>query len=162
MNHALSQEEFMGSVTGTNQVFSQTNQIPGTSSNTKVTESQIIAFSLVAERIHKPETYIGNIKISDQWVDTFGHSNADLNSSEPLNSLIQHSPGVVGGAAKIRQTRIPVWLLVQLREELEMKDVDIKNYFEPPLTDADLAAAWKYYDDNKKEIDDAIERNEAE
>jgi uncharacterized protein (DUF433 family) len=83
-------------------------------------------------------------------------------ASTAAEQIIQKNPGVVGGAAKIRQTRIPVWLLVQLRDQLKMNDADIKNYFEPPLTDADLSAAWTYYNNHKAEIDEAIELNEAE
>jgi uncharacterized protein (DUF433 family) len=70
-------------------------------------------------------------------------------ASTAAEQIIQKNPGVVGGAAKIRQTRIPVWLLVQLRDQLKMNDADIKNYFEPPLTDADLLSWFSVNRNNR-------------
>ncbi len=76
-------------------------------------------------------------------------------------SIIRKTPGVVGGEARIRDTRIPVWNLVQLHR-LGLKDQAIRAYFPQPLTDADLAAAWESYEMNRKEVDQAIRQNEAE
>jgi uncharacterized protein (DUF433 family) len=76
--------------------------------------------------------------------------------------IIQRVEGVLGGSAKIRKTRIAVWMLVRLRDQLKMVDADIKGHYDPPLTDEDLAAAWRYYDEHKQEIDADIHRNEAE
>jgi uncharacterized protein (DUF433 family) len=89
-------------------------------------------------------------------------SKVNKNTAEQMVPVIQKTPGVIGGDACIRNTRISVWLLVQLRDELGMSDADIKNYFDPPLSDADLSAAWSYFKNNKREIDEAILRNEAE
>jgi uncharacterized protein (DUF433 family) len=67
---------------------------------------------------------------------------------------INKTPGVMGGAACIRDTRIPVWLLVSyLRMGLsEAKLLD--NY--PSLTATDLTNAWSYNEAQPAEIDRAI------
>ena len=76
-------------------------------------------------------------------------------------TIIRKSPGVIGGEARIRDTRIPVWNLVQLHK-LGVKDRAIRSYFSQPLTTADLTAAWEYYEKHPKEINRAIRENEAE
>lgn len=77
-----------------------------------------------------------------------------------LEPLIQKTPDVVGGEARIRNTRIPVWSLVHLRK-LGMKDREIRGNYTIPLTADDLKAAWDYYERNRAEIDRAIQENEA-
>jgi uncharacterized protein (DUF433 family) len=73
-------------------------------------------------------------------------------------SWISKTPGVCGGDACIRNTRIAVWGLVERRHlgasESEMLD-DI-----PGLTREDLEAAWEYFDQHRAEIDRAIHENE--
>ena len=39
-------------------------------------------------------------------------------------------------------------------------DEQMKQDYLPPLTDAELAAAWKYYELNREEIKRAIRENE--
>ena len=63
-----------------------------------------------------------------------------------------------GGDACIRETRIPVWVLVNYRR-LSASDVDILRSY-PSLTPADLEAAWEYAAANAEEIDRAIRENE--
>lgn len=73
--------------------------------------------------------------------------------------LIQKTPDVVGGNARIRNTRIPVWMLVQSRR-LGLTDEEIRTRFGVPLSAEDVAAAWRYYADHTDEIDRAIRENE--
>jgi uncharacterized protein (DUF433 family) len=55
---------------------------------------------------------------------------------------IRKTPDVMGGAACIRETRIPVWLLVSYRN-LGLSEVKLlENY--PALSATDLANAWAY------------------
>src|SRR4030095_11932251 len=69
-------------------------------------------------------------------------------------SGIEKTENVMGGAACIRQTRIPVWLLEQARRQ-DLSEVDLlRNY--PQLTAQDLANAWDYVNAHKIEIEDAI------
>jgi uncharacterized protein (DUF433 family) len=73
---------------------------------------------------------------------------------------IRKTPGVCGGRARIRNTRITVWGLVNSRR-LGLADEQIlKNIV--GLTRDDLNAAWDYYREHPTEIDDDIRDNEAD
>jgi uncharacterized protein (DUF433 family) len=72
---------------------------------------------------------------------------------------IEKTPGVMGGDACIRQTRIPVWLLVSLRRQGATEAYLLEDY--PTLTAADLVSAWLYADTHSEEIEVAIARQEA-
>jgi uncharacterized protein (DUF433 family) len=74
--------------------------------------------------------------------------------TQPAVSWIEKTPGVCGGDARIRCTRIPVWLLVEARQIGISEEDLLTNY--PSLTPADLALAWEYYEHNKPEIDEAL------
>jgi len=74
-------------------------------------------------------------------------------------TLIRKTPGVVGGDACIRRTRIAVWMLMEMKRD-GASDMEILSDY-PHLTLADLAAAWDYYSVNKEEIDETILANEA-
>ena len=72
---------------------------------------------------------------------------------------IQKTKGVCGGAACIRQTRIPVWVLENARRQ-GVSEVDLLlNY--PTLTAKDLANAWDYVSLHREEIEKEIAENEA-
>jgi uncharacterized protein (DUF433 family) len=73
---------------------------------------------------------------------------------------INRTPGVVGGDACIRDTRIPVWTLIQLNKLGRGNDELVTDF--PGLTDSDLTAAWQYYREHTAEIDAAITAEEAE
>ena len=73
-------------------------------------------------------------------------------------SWIAKTPGVCGGDACIRNTRITVWLVVQARR-LGMPDEEIRTRYQPPLTPDDLEAAWDYYRTHAEEIELAIRAN---
>ncbi|WP_017299535.1 DUF433 domain-containing protein [Nodosilinea nodulosa] len=72
---------------------------------------------------------------------------------------IEKTPNVMGGDACIRQTRIPVWLLVSLRRQGATETYLLEDY--PDLTAADLANAWLYASANPEEIEGAIQRQAA-
>jgi uncharacterized protein (DUF433 family) len=74
--------------------------------------------------------------------------------------LIRKTPGVCGGGACIRNTRIPVWSLVESRKS-GISDRDLLNSFDPPLAQTDLAAAWAYYESHQTEIEQNIWENQA-
>jgi uncharacterized protein (DUF433 family) len=74
-------------------------------------------------------------------------------------AVICKTPGVIGGEACIGNSRIAVWMLVQARR-LAVTDQQLLTDFEPPLTQAELDAAWDYYEKHGEEIDEAIRRNE--
>ncbi|MEX0270653.1 DUF433 domain-containing protein [Leptolyngbyaceae cyanobacterium UHCC 1019] len=72
---------------------------------------------------------------------------------------IEKTLGVMGGDACIRQTRIPVWLLVSLRHQGASEAYLLEDY--PTLTAADLVNAWQYAEAFQNEIEAAIARQEA-
>ncbi len=72
---------------------------------------------------------------------------------------IEKTPGVMGGEACIVGTRIPVWLLVQMRQ-LGSDDETIFHAY-PNLRIDDLTQAWKYYLAHKEEIERLIVEHES-
>jgi uncharacterized protein (DUF433 family) len=74
-------------------------------------------------------------------------------------SWVSKQPDRCGGDACIRDSRIPVWVLVNY-SRLGGSDLDfLRDY--PSLTPADLEAAWRYAAANEEEIERAIRENEA-
>ncbi len=73
---------------------------------------------------------------------------------------IEKTENVMNGAACIRQTRIPVWMLEQARRQ-DVSEVDLlRNY--PQLSAQDLANAWDYVNAHQSEIEQAIIANETD
>ena len=71
---------------------------------------------------------------------------------------IHKTDGVMGGEACIRDTRIPVWLLVSY-SRLGLSEAKLlENY--PSLTAIDLVNTWGYNSANAAEIDRAIAKQE--
>ncbi|MBC8262595.1 MAG: DUF433 domain-containing protein [Anaerolineales bacterium] len=72
---------------------------------------------------------------------------------------IESTPGICGGEPRIVRTRIPVWVLVQLRE-LGASEADLLRCY-PTLRSEDLTNAWAYYRSHRREIEQQIVENEA-
>jgi uncharacterized protein (DUF433 family) len=70
---------------------------------------------------------------------------------------IEKTPGVVGGAARVVRTRIPVWVLINYRRLGWSEARILENY--PTLRVADLVNAWAYADAHQAEIEQAIQEN---
>ena len=70
------------------------------------------------------------------------------------------TPGVMGGEACIRDTRIPVWLLVSYRR-LGLSEAKLLDNY-PTLTANDLVNAWSYASAYGDEIDRAIAQQDEE
>ena len=73
-------------------------------------------------------------------------------------SWVSKKPDRCGGDACVRDTRIPVWILVGYRQ-LGVSDEDLLRYY-PTLTPADLEAAFAYAASYSEEIETAIRENE--
>jgi uncharacterized protein (DUF433 family) len=71
---------------------------------------------------------------------------------------IESLPGVSGGEACIVRTRIPVWLLVQMRQLGASEAELLRSY--PSLRAEDLANAWAYARLYREEIARQIHDNE--
>jgi uncharacterized protein (DUF433 family) len=78
--------------------------------------------------------------------------------AETKAGKISKRPDRCGGDACIRETRIPVWVLVNFRR-LGGSDSDLLRDY-PSLTLADLEAAWAYSATHAEEIERAIRENE--
>jgi uncharacterized protein (DUF433 family) len=65
---------------------------------------------------------------------------------------------ICGGDATIVRTRIPVWVLEQMRR-LGIDEEDILRSY-PTLRADDLLHAWMYVERHRDEIDQRIEENE--
>lgn len=73
---------------------------------------------------------------------------------------IRKTPGVCGGEACIRNTRITVWGLVAWRM-LGLSDAQVREHV-PDATPEDLRAAWTYYEQNRDEIDRVLAENDSD
>lgn len=75
----------------------------------------------------------------------------------PVKTFIRHTPGVCGGEACIRMTRIAVWMLEEARRAGASDAELLADY--PDLTRGDLEAAWQYVSTHAEEIENAIRAN---
>jgi uncharacterized protein (DUF433 family) len=73
------------------------------------------------------------------------------------DGLIRKTPGVIGGDACVRDTRIAVWMLVESKR-LGRTDADLLADH-PGLAQDDLNAAWAYFAAHPNEIEAAIRAN---
>ena len=78
----------------------------------------------------------------------------ELSKISLQDKIVQKTPGICGGHARIRNTRIPVWTLVSLRQQGATEQELLRNY--PSLTSDDLTAVWEYYYNHKSEIERII------
>ena len=74
-----------------------------------------------------------------------------------VTERITKTPGVCGGSACVRGTRVTVWGLVEWRR-LGLSDVEIQRRVQG-LAQADLEAAFEYAALHENEIEEAIRRN---
>ncbi|RMF63583.1 MAG: DUF433 domain-containing protein [Cyanobacteria bacterium J069] len=73
---------------------------------------------------------------------------------------VRKTPGVAGGYACIRQTRIPVWTLISLSQQGMDEETLLRNF--PGLTSFDLLTARVYYRTHTEEIDALITSHHSE
>jgi len=71
---------------------------------------------------------------------------------------IRKTPGVMGDDACIRQTRIPVWLMVSYRQQGASDAHILQGH--PDLSVQDLANAWAYAQAFPDEIEAAIKKHD--
>ena len=72
---------------------------------------------------------------------------------------IERTPGVCGGDACVRRTRIPVWLLVRARQLGSSDEEILEDY--PTLNRRDLDNTWCYYEQHRADINQQIADNES-
>ena len=83
-----------------------------------------------------------------------------MSSNLKTTSWVQKTPGVCGGRACIRNTRITVWSLINSRQLGAADEQILENIV--GLTPEDLQVAWDYYRAHAAEIDNDIRVNEAD
>jgi len=83
-----------------------------------------------------------------------------LFQSTTITKSIQKNPGVCGGHARIRNTRIAVWTLISLANQGMDEDALARDF--PGLSHFDLLAARTYYRANPEEIDALIASHHSE
>ncbi len=81
-----------------------------------------------------------------------------LNPTSDPSSGIEKTPEICGGKPRIKGTRIPAWLLEQMRQAGSTEAEILRCY--PTLHAADLVNAWRYIDSHKVEIQQQIRENE--
>lgn len=72
---------------------------------------------------------------------------------------IERTPGICGGSARIADTRIPVWAIVQYTQ-LGVNQAELLEAY-PTISTDDLANALAYYRTHPDEIAREIVENEA-
>lgn len=77
-----------------------------------------------------------------------------------LEHMVKKTPGVAGGHACVRSTRIAVWTLISLAQQGMNDEELIKNF--PGLTPFDLLAARVYYQTHQAEIEGLIASHHSE
>src|SRR5947208_16012738 len=78
-----------------------------------------------------------------------------------MEPLIRETPGGIGGDACVGNRRIAVWMLVEARH-LGITDEQLLTDYDPPLTRAELDAAWRYAAAPPAEIAQAIRENNSD
>jgi uncharacterized protein (DUF433 family) len=110
---------------------------------------------LLDEPVPLPEGAQVHVEVGERPI-----SAAPVLTSGAAPAEINKTPGVSGGAACVRDSRIPVWTLVQLKK-LGRSESQLLSDF-PSLTRFDLDAVWSYYREHPIEIDEAIAAQEDE
>jgi uncharacterized protein (DUF433 family) len=77
-----------------------------------------------------------------------------------MDRMVQKTPGVAGGHACIRSTRIAVWTLISLSQQGMDEAALVRNF--PGLTPLDLLMAQAYYHAHQAEIDALIASHHSE
>ena len=80
-------------------------------------------------------------------------------AARPDEPPIRRTPGVCGGDARVRNTRIPVWTLISFCKLGASEPELLADY--PSLTPADMDAVWAYYREHTAEVDAAIADQDA-
>lgn len=98
-----------------------------------------------------------------------GSKNEQAESPQPKNLYltgvtaadgprIVSTPGICGGSARIRGTRLPIWGL-EVGRRVGRSDENLLRAY-PALTAADLEAAWRYVGAHIAEIEAEITEND--
>jgi uncharacterized protein (DUF433 family) len=104
--------------------------------------------------LHAIEAMLPRLSLQEK-AQLLEHIVFDLSGATPG---IEKSPNICGGEARVANTRIPVWVLVQARR-LGVSEAELLAIY-PTLRAEDLAIAWRYERTHPAEIEHAIAENE--
>ena len=99
------------------------------------------------------DQYLDRIEQYRTWVRTIDDEHT------PVGVGVVKTPGVVGGSARIYDTRIPVWQLVQVIKS-GVTEAELDDMFEYLPSDA-YTNALDYYALNAREIEREIAEDQA-
>lgn len=111
----------------------------------------VITQRIVREIESAPETFQAEV------LDFVIFLKSRQSSPATTKTFIRHTPGVCGGEACIRDTRVAVWMLEEARRA-HVSDKDLLADY-PDLAREDLEAAWQYASTHPLEIENAIQAN---
>lgn len=105
--------------------------------------------------------------MNTQWANSLAESVTALSLEDfqafqaaLLAQMVKKTPGVAGGHACVRNTRIAVWTLISLAQQGIDDAGLVKNF--PGLTPFDLLAVRVYYQTHQAEVDDLITSHHSE
>jgi uncharacterized protein (DUF433 family) len=111
----------------------------------------VITQRIVSEIEAAPET------VQAEVLDFVIFLKSRQSTKRPAKTFIRHTPGVCGGEACIRNTRIAVWMLEEAKRAGLSDSELLADY--PDLVRDDLEAAWQYASAHAQEIENAIRAN---
>jgi uncharacterized protein (DUF433 family) len=94
----------------------------------------------------------------ERQVCTLSAKMEELERRSSLFPSVLSTPDVCGGSPRLIRTRIPIWVLQQMRKLGFSNSKILESY--PTLTVGDLEQAWGYVAMHKAQIDKEIEENE--
>jgi uncharacterized protein (DUF433 family) len=108
------------------------------------------------EKSHAPNPPINEKLVESlvQAIESLPPEDYALFQEQLATRSVQKTPGVCGGLARIRSTRIPIWTLISLQHQGADDNELLHNF--PGLTPSDLTVARAYYASHAEEIDSAI------
>lgn len=98
-----------------------------------------------------------NVKLVEslvQMIESLPPEDYALFQSQLTTRSVQKTPGICGGHARIRSTRIPIWTIISLQNQGADDNELLHNF--PALTPFDLIVARAYYASHPEEVDHAI------
>ena len=104
-----------------------------------------------------------NVKLAESLATAVSALTPDdypIFQSTLIAQAIQKTPGVCGGHARVRNTRITVWTLISLAQQGMDDDAILQDF--PGLTHFDLWITRMYYRENHDEIDALITSHHSE
>jgi uncharacterized protein (DUF433 family) len=96
--------------------------------------------------------------LASMWISLAALAAKGFPSARGALSGIEVDPRVCGGEPRIVRTRIPVWIVEQMRRQGLSESEILRSY--PSLRAEDLVNAWNYVDAHRPEIESQIRDNE--